>query len=173
MIEIKKNKKARESQRSIYKGLRRILLVKNLNDITVQDVSEECGISRSTFYRNFNNVVDVLDVMFDWFYNRYLNQRVEETNQLLFFFQYWVKHRDLVHIISHQNESLIKNCIKRHETLDNNNPYLIDLKCAILTSLLSRWSESKKETPEEMEKLTRKMLNQKCIDILLKNGENL
>lgn len=173
MIEIKKNKKARESQRNIYKALRRILLVKNLNDITVQDVSEECGISRSTFYRNFNNVVDVLDVMFDWFYNRYLNQRETETNQLLYFFQYWVKHRDLVHIISHQNESLIKNCIKRHEKSDNTNPYLIDLKCAILTSLLSRWSESKKETPEEMEKLTRKLLNQKCIDILLKNGENL
>lgn len=173
MIEIKKNKKARESQRSIYKGLRRILLRKNLNDVTVQDISEECNISRSTFYRNFNNVVDVLDVMFDWFYNRYLTQKIEHNNQLLFFFEYWYKHRDLVHIISHQNEGLIKNCIKRHELCDNTNPYLIDLKCAILTSLLSKWSESKSETPEEMEKLTRKILNQRCIDILLKDGQNL
>lgn len=169
MIELKKNKKALESQKSIYKGLRRILLRKQLCDVTVQDISEECNISRSTFYRNFNNVVDVLDVMFDWFYNRYITQKQEQTNQLLFFFEYWVKHRDLVHIISHQNEVIIKNCIKKYEKIEHDNLYLIDLKCSILTSLLSRWSESKKETPKEMENLTRKMLNQRCIDILLKN----
>ncbi|MBQ9125001.1 MAG: TetR/AcrR family transcriptional regulator [Acholeplasmatales bacterium] len=173
MAEIKTNKKARESQRHIYKGLRQILLRKPLAEITVQDISEECNISRSTFYRNFDNVIDVLDVMFDYFYKRYLTNKVGQPNQLLFFFEYWIKHRDLVTIISHQHESIIKNCIKRYEIMTFANPYLIDIKCSILSSLLSRWSSSKKETPEEMEKLTKKILNQKCIDILLRNEQKM
>ncbi|MBO5711775.1 MAG: TetR/AcrR family transcriptional regulator [Acholeplasmatales bacterium] len=167
MPELKTNKKALESQKKIYKSLRRILLVKPLNEITVADIKDECNVSRSTFYRNFNNVVDVLDVMLEYFYNRYLTQREGKENQLLYFFQYWMYHRDLVHIISHQNMGIIKNCIKRHEPSNFDNIYLTDLKYSIMTSLLSRWSESKKETPEEMEKLTREMLNHKCIDILL------
>ena len=82
MPEIKANKKSRESQRSIYKGLRRLLLKKDLCDITVQEISDECNISRSTFYRNFDNVIDVIEVMFDYFYNRYLEHRKTKINQL-------------------------------------------------------------------------------------------
>lgn len=162
------NKKALESQKKIYKSLRRILLTKPLSEVTISDIKAECNISRSTFYRNFSNVVDVLDVMLNYFYERYLKQKVEHKNQLLFFFEYWYNHRDLIHIISHQNEGLIKKCIVSHENTDFDNIYLIDLKYSILTSLLSRWSESKKESPQQMEQLTRNLLNQKCIDILLK-----
>lgn len=167
MAELKENKKALESQRKIYKSLRRILLTKPLSEVTVADIKAECSISRSTFYRNFNNVIDVLDVMFDYFYARYLRQKENQENQLLYFFQYWYNHRDLIHIISHQNVGIIKKCIKKYEPTNFNNIYLTDLKYSIMTSLLSRWSESKKESPEEMERLTRKLLNQRCIDILI------
>ena len=74
MVELKKNKKAFESQVKIYKSLRRLLLTKPLADIKVADISEESGISRSSFYRNFQNVVEVLEVMLDYFYNRYLKK---------------------------------------------------------------------------------------------------
>lgn len=168
MAELKDNKKALESQKKIYKSLRRILLTKPLSEVTVSDIKAECNISRSTFYRNFNNVVDVLDVMLNFFYERYQREKVNHKNQLLFFFEYWYNHRDLIHIISHQNEALIKKCIKKYEKTEFDNYYLIDLKYSILTSLLSRWSESKKESPEQMENLTRDILNQKCIDLLLK-----
>jgi len=168
MPELKENKKALESQKKIYKSLRRILLTKPLSEVTVADIKAECNISRSTFYRNFNNVVDVLDVMLNFFYERYLNKKKEQKNQLLFFFEYWYNHRDLIHIISHQNEALIKKCIKKYETTEFNNPYLMDLKYSLMTSILSKWSESKKETPAQMEQLMRNILNQKCIDILLK-----
>jgi len=168
MAELKDNKKALESQKKIYKSLRRILLTKPLSEITVSDIKAECNISRSIFYRNFNNVVDVLDVMLNYFYERYQREKVNHKNQLLFFSEYWYNHRDLIHIISHQNEALIKKCIKKYEKTEFDNYYLIDLKYSILTSLLSRWSESKKESPEQMENLTRDILNQKCIDLLLK-----
>ena len=99
MKEFKTNKKAFDSQVKIYKSLRRILLTKPLSDVTVADISQECGISRSTFYRNFNNVIEVLELMLDYFYKRYLDERVDKPNQLLFFFEYWRYHRDLINII--------------------------------------------------------------------------
>ena len=64
MKEFKTNKKAFYSQVKIYKSLRRILLTKPLSDVTVADISQECGISRSTFYRNFNNVIELWKLQF-------------------------------------------------------------------------------------------------------------
>lgn len=167
MIKLKENKKAQDSQVKIYKSLRRLLLTKTLSDITVADISQECGISRSTFYRNYNNVIEVLELMLDYFYNRYLKEKEGKPNQLLFFFQYWLYHRDLINIIATQNESILKDCIKRYDTNKYDNPYLLDLRVSILSSLLCNWSNLKKNTPEEMEQLTKSMLNKKCIDILL------
>ena len=123
MKEFKTNKKAFYSQVKIYKSLRRILLTKPLSDVTVADISQECGISRSTFYRNFNNVIEVLELMLDYFYKRYLDERVDKPNQLLFFFEYWRYHRDLINIIYTQNESILKDCIKRYDNNTQNKNY--------------------------------------------------
>ena len=167
MKEFKTNKKAFDSQVKIYKSLRRILLTKPLSDITVADISQECGISRSTFYRNFSNVIEVLELMLDYFYKRYLDERVGKQNQLLFFFEYWRYHRDLINIIYTQNESILKDCIKRYDQSKYDNPYLLDLKVSILSSILCNWSNLKKNTPKEMEEITRSILEQKCINILI------
>ncbi|MGM9971418.1 MAG: TetR/AcrR family transcriptional regulator [Anaeroplasmataceae bacterium] len=166
MYELKSNKKSLESQKIIYKALRQLLLTKPLNEITVKDICTSCGVSRATFYRNFNNVCDVLSVMLEFFYNRYLNERVNHSNQLLFFFEYWYYHRDLINIITTQNENILKDCMKRHFNKEN-NIYINNLKFSILSSLLCTWSKSKKETPKEMEELTRDILQNKCLDILL------
>ncbi len=168
MIELKKNRKALESQKLIYKSLRRLLLTKPLSEITVTDIKDDCNISRTTFYRNFKNVIDVLDVMLDYFYARYLNQRIEHKNQLLFFFEYWGKHKDLIHIITNQIPSVLKNCIKKYSGESYSNPYFLDLKFSIFSALLCRWSESKKETAEELATMTKAFFDNKIIDIILK-----
>ena len=84
------NKKSLESQQKIYKSLRKLLQVKPLSEITVTDISEDCDISRSTFYRNFNNVMEILEIFFDYYYDRYLKKRIYEQNQLLFFLEYFL-----------------------------------------------------------------------------------
>lgn len=168
MAELKHNKKALESQKIIYKSLRRLLLVKPLSEITITDIKDECNISRTTFYRNFNNVVDVLEVMLDYFYSRYLDDRIGNENQLLFFFTYWKKHRDLIHIIANQNPSILKTIMKRYSTQEKNNDYFLEIKYAVFTSIICRWSENPEETPEELEKMTKEYLSKRGTDILLK-----
>lgn len=166
MHELKENKKSLESQKIIYKSLRRILKKKALSEVKIQDIKDDCGISRSTFYRNFNNVVDVLDVMLEYFYNRYLEQREGKANQLEFFFEYWQNHKDLIRLLSEQNIGLIKNCMKRHEDAEYDS-YLLDIRLSIMTSILSNWSIAKDITPKEMEEHTKKILNKNAVDILL------
>ena len=168
MPEFKSNKKAFDSQVKIYKGLRQILLRKPLADVTVADIKAECNISRTTFYRNFNNVVDILDVTFDYYYHRYLNNRGTEPNQLKYFFDYWKNHKDLVCIMTNQCSYVIKNIIIKYADIYASNIFFIDLKYALFTTILSRWSDRKKETPEEMYNIFSKLLDNKCIEYLLK-----
>ena len=171
MVELKKNKKAFDSQVKIYKSLRKLLLTKQLTDIKVADISEESGISRSSFYRNFKNVVEVLEVMLDYFYNRYLEERWDQADQILFFFKYWAHHRDLISIIAKQNESILKNCLKKYDKNSYNDPFTLDIKTSLISSILSMWSINKKYTPEDMVKITSNVLNKRCIEILLENDD--
>jgi AcrR family transcriptional regulator len=167
MYELKDNKKASDSQKKIYKALRKVLLKKSLDKVTVSDIKNECNISRSTFYRNFNNVSEILVVIFEYFYTQYISIRTTQNNQLLFFFQYWYWHRDLIRILADQNRGIIEDCIKRNDKTLAKNPYLLDLKVAVFCSILCKWSELKKATPEEMEKKTKSMLNKKCLSLLI------
>ena len=167
MYEFADNKKAVDSQKKIYKALRRILLKKPLSEVSVADITKECGISRSTFYRNFQNVSDVLAVIFEWYYNNYHEVRRDKQNQLLFFYEYWYWHRDLIQILSSQNPGIIKDCMKRHEKILEENPYFLEIKYALLTSILCAWSQSKEQTPQELEKSTRPALSKKSLDFML------
>ena len=158
MAELKTNKRALESQRKIYKSLRRILLTKPLMDVSITDIERESHISRSTFYRNFNNVTEVLEVMLDYFYKRYLDNRKGKENQLLFFYEYWDHHKDLIYIVSHQSSNLLKEIMKRYENKEE-DPFILDIKCSLMTSLLSVWVESKdKLSPKDMVDKTGELL---------------
>lgn len=171
MYHIPNDKRSKDSARKIYKSLRRLLLTKNLNEITVSDIHNECGVSRSTFYRLFDNTVDVIELMFDYFYKRYLFRLQKENNKsLLFFFEYWTKHTDLVYILAHQNEGIIKKVMQENYEESTENKFLIDIKASILSSLLCRWVlDNKKESPKEMVELTKNILNKKCIDFLIED----
>lgn len=160
------NKKSLESQKKIYKALRRVLLTKKLSEITVTDISDECGISRSTFYRNFNNIYDILKVFFDFYYDYYMRNRVGEENQLLYFLQFWYYHKDLVNIINTQTPTILTDILYKYTNKDWDS-YHKKLKYELFVTIICKWSISKTETPEEMEQHLSKILTKKSIDILL------
>lgn len=160
------HKKALESQRKIYKGLRRLLEKKPLIEISVTDISEECQISRTTFYRNFSNINDILYITFDYYYDRYLHSRINKDNQLLFFFEYWQYHKDLTHILSEQIPSILYEIIEKYSNIDNTN--ILNLKVDLFSSIISKWSKHKTGTPENLEKMTKDILTKKAIELLLK-----
>ena len=42
-------------------SLKKLLLQKPLNKITISDIAEECGISRTTFYYHFKDIYDLVE----------------------------------------------------------------------------------------------------------------
>ncbi len=144
-MEFSNNKRAQDSQRAIYKGLRRLLERKDLKDITVVDLQNECNISRATFYRNYRNIIDVLDVIFKWYL-----------------------HRDLLTIIVENNLDIIKNCMIRYSK-PNIDPYFIEIKYGLVTSIIVYWSKERKTSPEELYEKVKRMLDVKAYELITKN----
>lgn len=165
-MEFSKNKKARESQRKIYKGLRKILEQKALSQVTIVDIQNECQISRATFYRNFNNIIEVLEIVFSWYYDEYENLKKYEANQLRFFLKYWEKHRDLLTITIENNIDILKKCIIKNS--NNLNPIFIEAKHSLMSGLIIYWSKHKEISALEMEKAILEQLNINSIMLLTK-----
>lgn len=160
------NKKAQDSQRAIYKGIRKILKRKELNDITIVDIEKECNVSRSTFYRNYRNIYDVFDVIFKWYYEEYETLRLDEKDQLDFFFKYWSNHKDLVTIIIDNNIDVLKNCIIKYTK--NKNTIYIETKYNLTASIITLWSKKyNKISYIDYKKLTIDALGKEFLKILI------
>ena len=65
MYHIKEDKRAQASVELICDGLKRCLKEKSFESVTISDIQRVSGVSRSTFYRNFDRIEDVLALMCD------------------------------------------------------------------------------------------------------------
>ena len=49
------------TKRALEESLKRLLLTKPLNKITIADITNDCGISRMTFYYHFQDIYDLVE----------------------------------------------------------------------------------------------------------------
>ena len=49
------------TKRALEASLKNLLLQKPLNKITINDITEDCGISRMTFYYHFKDIYDLVE----------------------------------------------------------------------------------------------------------------
>ncbi len=49
------------TKRALEQSLKKLLLKKPLTKITIQDITEDCGINRMTFYYHFKNIYDLVE----------------------------------------------------------------------------------------------------------------
>jgi probable dihydroxyacetone kinase regulator len=52
---------AHRTKYALEASLKRLLLAKPLNKITIQDIADDCGISRMTFYYHFKDIYDLVE----------------------------------------------------------------------------------------------------------------
>ena len=161
------NKKSLESQKKIYKGLRVLLQTKALNEITVTDISTECNISRATFYRNFDNVMDILEITFDFYYKRYIDFKKDNEDQLLYFLNYWVRHKDLVSILTNQAPTVISSYMSTHYK-ESLTPEEIKIKVDLFSRIITNLAKNKLSTTTSQYNLIIKILTDYSINLLLK-----
>ena len=49
------------TKRALEDSLKRMLLKKSLDKITISDIAEDCGINRMTFYYHFKDIYDLVE----------------------------------------------------------------------------------------------------------------
>ena len=49
------------TKRALETSLKKLLLQKPLNKITINDITEDCGVNRMTFYYHFKDIYDLVD----------------------------------------------------------------------------------------------------------------
>ncbi len=60
MYHIKKDQRSRLSAKLIFDGLGELLKENEYEDIRITDIVKKAEVGRATFYRNFDNKIDVL-----------------------------------------------------------------------------------------------------------------
>jgi AcrR family transcriptional regulator len=65
MYHIKNDQRAIRSTQMLYDGLARLIREKPFNTITVTDPVESAQVGRTTFYRNFDEIEDILRMSCD------------------------------------------------------------------------------------------------------------
>lgn len=72
MYHIRNDKRAIQSSELIYNGLLECIRKKPFDQITISDLQKASGVARSTFYRAFDNISDVLFWKCDTCFNEVL-----------------------------------------------------------------------------------------------------
>ena len=85
------------TKRALEASLKKLLLQKPLDKITIQDLTTDCGISRMAFYYHFKDIYDLLE----WIYKNEVideidNKDEEWQQRFLYIFKYVLKNKEFV-----------------------------------------------------------------------------
>jgi len=94
---IKEDKRAQASVELICDGLKRCLKEKSFESVTISDIQRVSGVSRSTFYRNFDRIEDVLALMCDRVFEEAFLSDYANISEAVF--RTWFRHQELIETI--------------------------------------------------------------------------
>ena len=157
-MNVKNNKRKRESTEKIEKAFIKMLLTKEINQISVTDICKETGLNRSTFYANYIDIYDLADKLREKLENDFNAQFKERPddgaikmfrhvyeNQLFYktYFKlgYDGKHQTYIYDKSRAEKDFEGKYMNYHIEFFRNG----------LNSIIKMWlNNGCKETPEEM-----------------------
>ena len=66
------------TKRAMAQSLKKILVVKELDKITITDITNDCGINRQTFYYHFKDIYDLLE----WIFANEVVEKIEKETTI-------------------------------------------------------------------------------------------
>lgn len=169
MYHIKNDKRMRTSANAIVDGLVKCLQLESLQSITVTEVQRTSGVGRSTFYRLFDDLSDVLLYKSDQLFAEMVAERRRrsgaEANSLpSYFVKQWLNNSTILETIvtSHRDDILfsgfekcfadLKDYLLPNSQLDEaTNDYIVALAASAVVASLKTWiRHGKAETAEEL-----------------------
>ncbi len=157
-MNVKNNKRKRESVDKIEKAFINMLQSKDIKNISVTDICKETGLNRSTFYANFIDVYDLADKLREKLEKDFNSHFTETTNQSaetmfrhiyenqIFYKTYFKLGYDERH------QSYIYDTMRAENDFKGKHiKYHIEFFRNGLNSIIKMWlADGCRETPEEM-----------------------
>lgn len=169
MYHISNDKRSRQSAEMIYQGLLFCLKHKSFDKITISDLQKASSVARTTFYRSFDNMSDILYWRCDLCFREALsgfdeNDFLDEKRLLKRYFNYWMNNSDILELLVNINrQDIIYSCHlnnaklleQRFGTLpgleDTDARYFMAIRTGITVSILKEWLDGgRKENVEEL-----------------------
>lgn len=160
MYHIKEDKRAKASVELICGGLKRCLKEKSFESVTISDIQRISGVSRSTFYRNFDRMEDVLALMCDRVFEEAFASDYANISEAVF--RTWFRHADMIEAVvgigrGDMLYASLRRCTSRMRSglpewgdaapLD----YLASIIASSMMGIMITWVErGKKENEEEL-----------------------
>lgn len=177
MYHISKDKRSVQSANLIYNGLLQCLKKKNFEQITVTDVQKASGVARTTIYRCFDNLSDILYWQCDIGFKEALHTAdtttaLNEMELMYKYFIYWTKHSDILKLLIDINrQDIIYACHMNNAKIleksygaipeldEVNARYFMAIRTGLTISILKAWLDGgKKETTNDLIKIIEKQL---------------
>lgn len=171
MYHLKEDLRAEKSAELLYEALTRCMEKKDFDKITISELSKESTVSRATFYRNFDEVLDILYWKCDRLFQSVLTAFVasepdlKQNDELIsYVFSFWIEHTDILEVLINHGRidiiynSFLHNAVVVLEYLSNklqlpeyNTPYFISTRVGIFVGVFQAWIDGgKKESVEDL-----------------------
>lgn len=169
MYHISNDKRTKRSAEKIWQALQTCMKQKDFKDITVMDVTKQCGMARTTFYRCFDNTVDVLAWKCDKSFHEVLGSYHPEhfggeLDLARHYFAYWTAHYDILNfIIRTGRQDIIYTCHMKNADIlserygalpdlpQEHASYFMAIRTGVTIGMLTAWLKGgRKESTEEL-----------------------
>lgn len=174
MYHVSDNTRSVSSANKLYKSLLEIAVSKKVEKITIKQICDMSGVARTTFYRLFDDVEDILYWKCQNLFYKSLNiievdQFFQESDLIEPFFKYWAAHYKIIEllysikridIIYSSHQAAVKQLSiywnYNNEDRVKYSQYFIPVRTSIVLSIMMTWIESgKKESIDELIDITK------------------
>ncbi len=165
------------SKRLITEALLELMETVPFSKISIRDIVEKAGLTRQTFYHNFESKEDVvsykLDELFEGFFQYVIDNKVADCEGVIcFYFRYWQKNdkfikllvkNNLVYILELKYPEYFKVIqfifMRGNDISDVESEYVYSFISGAIINLLVTWiNNGQVMTPKEMAKFVMRIL---------------
>lgn len=169
MYHIKDDYRTKRSAEKIYRSLLECMKKKLFEEITVTDITRACNMARTTFYRSFDNTVDILYWKCDESFHEVLDSYRPavfggEIDLARHYFSYWVTHYEILELLMKiGRQDIIYSCHMKNAEIINERygllrkiskkhpDYFMSARTGFTLGILAAWLDGgRKENAEEL-----------------------
>jgi AcrR family transcriptional regulator len=173
MYHIKNDQRSIRSSEMLYAGLAKLMREKEFVDITVTDLVEAANVGRTTFYRNFDEIEDILHLRNDQVFEglrkyvgeyRERNRSGARSELLKPMLRYFYLNSEIIELLMKANRiDIFQDSFRKllepfkpllrsiHDVEEVYIEYLIAINKGVLTNILTYWIKSgKAQAPDDL-----------------------